>query len=78
MVDIFLEDKTKLKGKVLFLIDQAQILLPLISLKGNYTVMTLTEREETSFQRQAAEDFIQSRLYGAGSCRSTSKKLQLW
>uniref|UniRef100_A0A8P4FX92 Nucleolar protein 7 n=1 Tax=Dicentrarchus labrax TaxID=13489 RepID=A0A8P4FX92_DICLA len=44
-------------------------------LKGNYTVTTVTERAAASFQQQTAEDFIQSRLYGAGSCRSTSNEL---
>uniref|UniRef100_A0A4W6BN06 Nucleolar protein 7 n=1 Tax=Lates calcarifer TaxID=8187 RepID=A0A4W6BN06_LATCA len=45
------------------------------SLKGNYTVATLEERSMASFQQQAAEDFIQSRLYGPGSCRTTSNEL---
>ncbi|XP_051259317.1 nucleolar protein 7 [Dicentrarchus labrax] len=45
------------------------------NLKGNYTVTTVTERAAASFQQQTAEDFIQSRLYGAGSCRSTSNEL---
>ncbi|XP_018534367.1 nucleolar protein 7 [Lates calcarifer] len=44
-------------------------------LKGNYTVATLEERSMASFQQQAAEDFIQSRLYGPGSCRTTSNEL---
>ncbi|GAA6224464.1 nucleolar protein 7 [Lates japonicus] len=44
-------------------------------LKGNYTVATLKERSMASFQQQAAEDFIQSRLYGPGSCRTTSNEL---
>uniref|UniRef100_A0A672GF45 U3 small nucleolar RNA-associated protein NOL7 C-terminal domain-containing protein n=1 Tax=Salarias fasciatus TaxID=181472 RepID=A0A672GF45_SALFA len=42
------------------------------SLKGSYTVTT-TKAQTTSFQQQAAADFIQSRLYGPGSCRTTSK-----
>ncbi|XP_038142073.1 nucleolar protein 7 [Cyprinodon tularosa] len=45
------------------------------SLKGNYTVTTVKEQEAANFQRQVAEDFIRSRLYGAGSCRSTSNEL---
>ncbi|XP_024865709.2 nucleolar protein 7 [Kryptolebias marmoratus] len=43
--------------------------------KGKYTVTTVTEREAASFQRQAAEDFIRSRLYGPGSCRSTNNEV---
>ncbi|MEQ2289497.1 hypothetical protein AMECASPLE_033651 [Ameca splendens] len=45
------------------------------TLKGSYTVTTVTEREAAHYQRQAAEDFIRSRLYGPGSCRSTSNEL---
>ncbi|KAM6919185.1 U3 small nucleolar RNA-associated protein NOL7 [Xenentodon cancila] len=45
------------------------------TLKGNYTVTTAREQETASFQRQAAEDFIRSRLYGPGSCRTTSNEL---
>ncbi|KAM9349843.1 U3 small nucleolar RNA-associated protein NOL7 [Symphorus nematophorus] len=46
------------------------------NLKGNYTVMTVKERAASaSFQQQTAEDFIQSRLYGPGSCRTTSNEL---
>ncbi|XP_070829813.1 U3 small nucleolar RNA-associated protein NOL7 [Chaetodon trifascialis] len=46
------------------------------NLKGNYTVTTTTkERGLASFQQRAAEDFLQSRLYGPGSCRSTSNEL---
>uniref|UniRef100_A0A8D0A6N5 Nucleolar protein 7 n=1 Tax=Sander lucioperca TaxID=283035 RepID=A0A8D0A6N5_SANLU len=33
------------------------------------------ERESASFQQQAAEDFLQSRMYGPGSCRTTSNEL---
>uniref|UniRef100_A0A673AKU9 Nucleolar protein 7 n=1 Tax=Sphaeramia orbicularis TaxID=375764 RepID=A0A673AKU9_9TELE len=44
-----------------------------VSLKGNYTVTTVTKEPAASMQQRAAEDFIQSRLYGPGSCRSTSK-----
>ncbi|XP_026169864.1 nucleolar protein 7 [Mastacembelus armatus] len=45
------------------------------NLKGNYTVTTLKDRASVSYQQQAAMDFIQSRLYGPGSCRSTSNEL---
>uniref|UniRef100_A0A3B5B5A1 Nucleolar protein 7 n=1 Tax=Stegastes partitus TaxID=144197 RepID=A0A3B5B5A1_9TELE len=45
------------------------------NLKGNYTVTTTNDRTLTSFQQQAAEDFIKSRLYGPGSCRTTSNEL---
>lgn len=46
-----------------------------VSLNGNYTVATLKdEQASASYQQQAAKDFIQSRLYGPGSCRTTSKK----
>uniref|UniRef100_A0A8D0A0V8 Nucleolar protein 7 n=1 Tax=Sander lucioperca TaxID=283035 RepID=A0A8D0A0V8_SANLU len=45
------------------------------NLKGNYTVQTAKERESASFQQQAAEDFLQSRMYGPGSCRTTSNEL---
>ncbi|XP_035526224.1 nucleolar protein 7 [Morone saxatilis] len=46
------------------------------NVKGNYMVTTVKERAAAaSFQQQTAEDFIQSRLYGAGSCRSTSNEL---
>ncbi|XP_041658439.1 nucleolar protein 7 [Cheilinus undulatus] len=45
------------------------------SLKGNYTVTTVKERELVSCQQQAAEDFIKSRLYGPGSCRTTSNEM---
>ncbi|KAM7400052.1 hypothetical protein PAMA_004650 [Pampus argenteus] len=47
------------------------------NLKGKYTVTTVKERVLTSasFQQQTAEDFIRSRLYGPGSCRTTSNEL---
>ncbi|KAM4727839.1 U3 small nucleolar RNA-associated protein NOL7 [Anableps anableps] len=45
------------------------------NLKGSYTVSTVTDREAADFQRRAAEDFIQSRLYGPGSCRSSTNEL---
>ncbi|XP_028283753.1 nucleolar protein 7 isoform X2 [Parambassis ranga] len=45
------------------------------SLQGNCTVATVKEKSLASFQQQAAEDFIRSRLYGPGSCRTTSNEL---
>ncbi|XP_039999524.1 nucleolar protein 7 [Xiphias gladius] len=46
------------------------------NLKGNYTVATLKEeRVLASFQQRAAEDFLRSRLYGPGSCRTTSGEM---
>uniref|UniRef100_A0A3B5QCU3 Nucleolar protein 7 n=1 Tax=Xiphophorus maculatus TaxID=8083 RepID=A0A3B5QCU3_XIPMA len=44
-------------------------------LKGSYTVSTVTDRGQSDYQRQAAEDFIQSRLYGPGSCRSSNNEM---
>ncbi|XP_068604727.1 U3 small nucleolar RNA-associated protein NOL7 [Brachionichthys hirsutus] len=44
-------------------------------LNGNYAVMTAKERSSASVQQQAAEHFIQSRLYGPGSCRTTNNEL---
>ncbi|XP_027876110.1 nucleolar protein 7 [Xiphophorus couchianus] len=45
------------------------------NLKGSYTVSTVTDRGQSDYQRQAAEDFIQSRLYGPGSCRSSNNEM---
>ncbi|XP_056276275.1 nucleolar protein 7 [Pseudoliparis swirei] len=45
------------------------------NLKGNYTVTTVKGRVAAASQQQAAEDFLQSRLYGPGSCRTTSNEL---
>ncbi|XP_014845752.1 PREDICTED: nucleolar protein 7 [Poecilia mexicana] len=45
------------------------------NLKGSYTVSTATDRGQSDYQRQAAEDFIQSRLYGPGSCRSSNNEM---
>lgn len=45
------------------------------NIRGSYTVSTVTEQEASDFQRRAAEDFIRDRLYGPGSCRSTSNEL---
>ncbi|XP_075954312.1 U3 small nucleolar RNA-associated protein NOL7 isoform X1 [Anarhichas minor] len=42
---------------------------------GNCTVTTVKERVSASSQQQAAEDFLRSRLYGPGSCRTTSNEL---
>ncbi|XP_072219401.1 U3 small nucleolar RNA-associated protein NOL7 [Leuresthes tenuis] len=63
------EDEMRKKKKKSGKIAQAR------NLKGNYKVTTLRERGAASFQRQAAEAFIQSRLYGPGSCRTTSNEL---
>ncbi|XP_019122932.2 nucleolar protein 7 isoform X1 [Larimichthys crocea] len=45
------------------------------NVKGNYTVTMLKDQSSTFFQQQTAEEFIQSRLYGPGSCRTTSNEL---
>ncbi|XP_034470159.1 nucleolar protein 7 isoform X1 [Hippoglossus hippoglossus] len=45
------------------------------NLKGNYKVATVKEPASATFQQQAAEAFIQSRLYGPGSCRTTNNEL---
>ncbi|XP_033960818.2 U3 small nucleolar RNA-associated protein NOL7 [Pseudochaenichthys georgianus] len=45
------------------------------NLKGKYTVQTVKHGASEASQRQTAEDFLQSRLYGAGSCRTTSNEL---
>ncbi|XP_043991245.1 nucleolar protein 7 [Gambusia affinis] len=45
------------------------------NLKGSYTVSTVTNQGQSDYQRQAAEDFIQSRLYGPGSCRSSNNEM---
>ncbi|KAK1879232.1 Nucleolar protein 7 [Dissostichus eleginoides] len=42
---------------------------------GKYTVQTVKHGASEASQRQKAEDFLQSRLYGAGSCRTTSNEL---
>ncbi|XP_061654770.1 nucleolar protein 7 isoform X1 [Phyllopteryx taeniolatus] len=44
-------------------------------LKGNYKVTTVKPQALSSFQQKTAEDFLQSRLYGAGSRRATSSQL---
>uniref|UniRef100_A0A3P8RUW8 Nucleolar protein 7 n=1 Tax=Amphiprion percula TaxID=161767 RepID=A0A3P8RUW8_AMPPE len=44
-------------------------------LKGTYTVRTMKDQTSMFFQQQAAKEFLQSRLYGAGSCRTTSNEL---
>ncbi|XP_037537870.1 nucleolar protein 7 [Nematolebias whitei] len=43
--------------------------------QGKYTVMTVTKREESCFQQRAAEAFLQSRLYGPGTCRGTNNEV---
>uniref|UniRef100_A0A3B5MQN9 Nucleolar protein 7 n=1 Tax=Xiphophorus couchianus TaxID=32473 RepID=A0A3B5MQN9_9TELE len=45
------------------------------AITGSYTVSTVTDRGQSDYQRQAAEDFIQSRLYGPGSCRSSNNEM---
>ncbi|KAM9718992.1 uncharacterized protein nol7 [Menidia menidia] len=45
------------------------------TLKGNYRVATLRAAAAACFQQQAAEEFLHSRLYGPGSCRTTSVEL---
>uniref|UniRef100_A0A668U0L0 U3 small nucleolar RNA-associated protein NOL7 C-terminal domain-containing protein n=1 Tax=Oreochromis aureus TaxID=47969 RepID=A0A668U0L0_OREAU len=40
-----------------------------------YTVTTVKERTLASFQQQVAEEFIRSRLYGPGTCRTTSNEM---
>ncbi|XP_073347306.1 U3 small nucleolar RNA-associated protein NOL7 [Pagrus major] len=50
-------------------------LAPARNVKGSYTVTTVKERGKASFQQQVAEDFIKSRLYGPGSCRTTSNEM---
>ncbi|KAF6720440.1 Nucleolar protein 7 [Oryzias melastigma] len=45
------------------------------NLDGNYTVTTMKGGAAVSFQQKAAEDFIQSRLYGPGSCRTTNNQM---
>ncbi|KAM9789472.1 U3 small nucleolar RNA-associated protein NOL7 [Neosynchiropus ocellatus] len=45
------------------------------NLKGNYAVRTLKAPTVASLQQKAAEDFIQSRLYGPGTCRTTTCKM---
>uniref|UniRef100_A0A8C7PHL6 Nucleolar protein 7 n=1 Tax=Oncorhynchus mykiss TaxID=8022 RepID=A0A8C7PHL6_ONCMY len=42
------------------------------SLKGNYSVMRVADQSSTNSQQQTAMDFIQARLYGPGSQRTTS------
>uniref|UniRef100_A0A3B4GVB9 Nucleolar protein 7 n=1 Tax=Pundamilia nyererei TaxID=303518 RepID=A0A3B4GVB9_9CICH len=44
-------------------------------LKGKYTVTTVKERTLASFQQQVAEEFIRSRLYGPGTCRTTNNEM---
>uniref|UniRef100_A0A3P8YNE1 U3 small nucleolar RNA-associated protein NOL7 C-terminal domain-containing protein n=1 Tax=Esox lucius TaxID=8010 RepID=A0A3P8YNE1_ESOLU len=44
-------------------------------LKGNYSVMRVATQSATKSQQQTAMDFIQSRLYGPGSQRTTTNQL---
>uniref|UniRef100_A0A674C5V2 Nucleolar protein 7 n=1 Tax=Salmo trutta TaxID=8032 RepID=A0A674C5V2_SALTR len=46
------------------------------SLKGNYSVMRMADQSSTNSQQQTAMDFIQARLYGPGSRRTTSMNTQ--
>ncbi|XP_013994590.1 nucleolar protein 7 [Salmo salar] len=45
------------------------------SLKGNYSVMRMADQSSTNSQQQTAMDFIQARLYGPGSRRTTNNEL---
>lgn len=45
------------------------------NLKGNNAVMTVQEQTLASYQQQAAEEFLRSRLYGPGSSRTTNNEL---
>ncbi|CAF97792.1 unnamed protein product [Tetraodon nigroviridis] len=42
---------------------------------GTYTVTTVQQCSSACSQQQAAEEFLRSRLYGPGSCRSTCNQL---
>ncbi|XP_010794086.1 nucleolar protein 7 [Notothenia coriiceps] len=61
------EKETKKRRKKSGKLDNAR------NLKGKYTVQTVKHGASEASQRQQAEDFLQSRLYGAGSCRTTSE-----
>ncbi|XP_041697402.1 nucleolar protein 7 [Coregonus clupeaformis] len=45
------------------------------SLKGNYSIMRVADQSSANSQQQTAMDFIQARLYGPGSQRTTSNQL---
>ncbi|XP_012708975.2 nucleolar protein 7 [Fundulus heteroclitus] len=45
------------------------------NVRGTYTITTVTGGGVADFQRQAAEDFVRSRLYGPGSCRSSNNDM---
>lgn len=64
------EDETRQKKK-----KRSRKLAHTRHLKGNCTVTTMKEQTLGSYQQQAAEDFIKTRLYGPGSCRTTSNEL---
>uniref|UniRef100_A0A4W5NRL4 Nucleolar protein 7 n=1 Tax=Hucho hucho TaxID=62062 RepID=A0A4W5NRL4_9TELE len=44
------------------------------SLKGKYNIMRVADQSSTNSQQQTAMDFIQARLYGPGSQRTTNNK----
>ncbi|XP_072296550.1 U3 small nucleolar RNA-associated protein NOL7 [Eucyclogobius newberryi] len=52
---------------------EEEILSASRSLRDTYTVTTA--KQHMCFQQQAAQDFLQSRLYGPGSQRSTNNQL---
>ncbi|XP_055723565.1 nucleolar protein 7 [Salvelinus fontinalis] len=56
------EPKKRLKGNIR-------------SLKGNYMVMRVADQSSNNSQQQTAKDFIQARLYGPGSRRTTNNEL---
>uniref|UniRef100_A0A3Q2VRR5 Nucleolar protein 7 n=1 Tax=Haplochromis burtoni TaxID=8153 RepID=A0A3Q2VRR5_HAPBU len=70
--ELFQEQKKRrlLSADVLEEIDSASS-----NLKGKYTVTTVKERTLASFQQQVAEEFIRSRLYGPGTCRTTNNEM---
>uniref|UniRef100_A0A3Q1IPU0 U3 small nucleolar RNA-associated protein NOL7 C-terminal domain-containing protein n=1 Tax=Anabas testudineus TaxID=64144 RepID=A0A3Q1IPU0_ANATE len=69
--DVLEEIDSCLKHDLLFPL----VLFLCFSLKGKYTVKTVKEQASASYQQQEAEDFIRSRLYGPGSCRTTNNEL---
>uniref|UniRef100_A0A3Q0R2L8 Nucleolar protein 7 n=1 Tax=Amphilophus citrinellus TaxID=61819 RepID=A0A3Q0R2L8_AMPCI len=70
--ELFQEQKKRklLSADVLEEIDSAPS-----NLKGKYTVTTTKERTLASLQQQTALEFIQSRLYGPGTCRTTNNEM---
>uniref|UniRef100_A0A3B3WST5 U3 small nucleolar RNA-associated protein NOL7 C-terminal domain-containing protein n=1 Tax=Poecilia mexicana TaxID=48701 RepID=A0A3B3WST5_9TELE len=71
----FEDSKARAVESLKLALDTARRWLTLSYLKGSYTVSTATDRGQSDYQRQAAEDFIQSRLYGPGSCRSSNNEM---